>query len=185
MLCCATPVGAMGASINSNNAMAGTANEMNSVGNSPSGSSATYGNPGSIATSTQMLSNLVSVHRGLAPGLVSHYNTTPVFDVYANVDRRDLGGVGAEIQKLMAETKTKLPSSSQLTLRGQFETMQTSFFRLGLGMIASRRIGLLVDGRQFPILARPVHHPHRLAGRHGRHRVDAVRHPDHLQRSPR
>ncbi len=133
-----TPVGAMGASLNTNNSMAGTANEgLNAVGNSPNGSSAAYGNPGSVAGGTQLLSNVVTVHRGLAPGLVSHYNVTPVFDVYANVDRRDLGGVGADIQKLMAEMNPKLHAGTQLTLRGQYLTMQNSFFRLGLGMAAA------------------------------------------------
>jgi multidrug efflux pump subunit AcrB len=135
-----TPVGAMGVAVNSNTAssMAGTSNEaLNSVGNSPNGASAAYGNPGSIAGGTQMLSNLVTVRRGLAPGLVSHYNVTPVFDVYANVDRRDLGGVGGDVQKLIAEMKSKLPAGTLLTLRGQYDTMQTSFVRLGLGMVAA------------------------------------------------
>ena len=35
--------------------------------------------------------------------IVNHYNVWPVFDVFANVDRRDLGGVGNEVQKIMAE----------------------------------------------------------------------------------
>jgi multidrug efflux pump subunit AcrB len=135
-----TPVGAMAASVASNTpgSIAGVANQsLASVGNSPSGTSAAYGNPGSIAGGTQLLSNLVTVSRGLAPGLVSHYNVTPVFDVYANVDRRDLGSVGGEIEKLMGETKSKLPPATTLTLRGQYATMQTSFFRLGLGMAAA------------------------------------------------
>ncbi|MBI2681598.1 MAG: efflux RND transporter permease subunit, partial [Candidatus Solibacter usitatus] len=58
-----------------------------------------------------------------------------VFDVYANVDRRDLGGVGAEVQKIMREEEAKLPRGTTLALRGQIETMQSSFFRLGLGMV--------------------------------------------------
>jgi multidrug efflux pump subunit AcrB len=54
--------------------------------------------------STQLLSNLVTVQRGsYAPVIVNHYNVWPVFDVYANVDRRDLGGVGAEVEKIMRE----------------------------------------------------------------------------------
>jgi multidrug efflux pump subunit AcrB len=135
-----TPVGSMGAAVATNTAgsLAGTANEMNnSVGTSPGGATAAYGNPGSVVGGTQLLSNLVDVKRGLAPALVSHYNATPVFDVYANIDRRDLGGVGGDIQKLMAEEKSKLPPATQLILRGQFDTMQSSFFRLGLGMIAA------------------------------------------------
>ena len=58
-----------------------------SVGASPSGSSQAYGNPGAMAGSTQLLSNLVTVQRGTAPVIVNHYNVQPVFDVYANVDR--------------------------------------------------------------------------------------------------
>jgi multidrug efflux pump subunit AcrB len=105
-----------------------------SVGTSPSGSSQAYGNPGAMAGTTQLLSNLVTVQRGAAPVIVNHYNVQPVFDVYANVDRRDLGGVGAEVQKIMATQQAHLPRGTTLTLRGQIETMQTSFFRLGLGM---------------------------------------------------
>jgi multidrug efflux pump subunit AcrB len=105
-----------------------------SVGASPSGSSQAYGNPGAIAGSTQLLSNLVTVERGTAPVIVNHYNVQPVFDVYANVDRRDLGGVGAEVEKIMQEETAHLPRGTTLALRGQYETMRSSFFRLGLGM---------------------------------------------------
>ena len=41
--------------------------------------------------------------RGYTPVIVNHYNVWPVFDVYANVDRRDLGGVGAEVEKIMQD----------------------------------------------------------------------------------
>jgi len=68
---------------------------------------------------------------------VSHYNVQPVFDIYANVDRTDLGTVGAAVQNIMKDESKKLPRATTLTLRGQFDTMQSSFFRLGLGMIAA------------------------------------------------
>ena len=105
-----------------------------SVGASPSGSSQAYGNPGAIPGSTQLLSNLVTVERGTAPVIVDHYNVQPVFDVYANVDRRDLGGVGAEVEKIMREESAHLPRGTTFALRGQYDTMKSSFFRLGLGM---------------------------------------------------
>jgi multidrug efflux pump subunit AcrB len=101
---------------------------------SPSGSSLAYGNPGAMTNSTQLLSNLVTVERGVAPVIVNHYNVWPVFDVYANVDRRDLGGVGNEVRKIMNEETKHLPRGTTLDLRGQVETMQSSFFRLGVGM---------------------------------------------------
>src|SRR5579872_4007594 len=106
-----------------------------SIGASPNGSSQSYGNPGSMAGSTQLLSNLATVRRGYAPVIVNHYNVWPVFDVYANVDRSDLGGVGAEVEKIMREEEPRLPRGTSFALRGQIETMQSSFFRLGLGMI--------------------------------------------------
>jgi len=105
------------------------------VGASPSGDSLAYGNPGALNGSTQLLSNLVSVERSTAPVIINHYNVWPVFDVYANVDRRDLGGVGTEVQKIMHEEEKYLPRGTTFALRGQFDTMQSSFFRLGLGMI--------------------------------------------------
>jgi multidrug efflux pump subunit AcrB len=107
----------------------------NSIGGAPNGSSLAYGNPGAMPGSTQLLSNLVSVQRGYAPVIVNHYNVGPVFDVYANVARRDLGGVGSEVQKIMREEEPHLPRGMTLELRGQIATMQSSFFRLGLGLI--------------------------------------------------
>jgi multidrug efflux pump subunit AcrB len=105
------------------------------VSASPSGSSQAYGSPGAIPGSTQLLSNLVSVQRAYTPVIVNHYNVTPVFDVYANVDRRDLGGLGAEVRRIMREEEPNLPRGTTFALRGQVETMESSFFRLGLGMI--------------------------------------------------
>jgi len=54
--------------------------------------------------------------------------------VYANVDRRDLGGVGAAVRMILREEEPRLPRGTTFALRGQIETMQSSFFRLGLGM---------------------------------------------------
>ncbi len=105
-----------------------------SVGVSPSGASQAYGNPGAIPGSTQLLSNLATVRRAYAPVIVNHYNVWPVFDVYANVDRRDLGGVGGEVEKIMREEEAHLPRGASFALRGQIETMQSSFLRLGWGM---------------------------------------------------
>jgi multidrug efflux pump subunit AcrB len=106
-----------------------------SVGTSPNGSSQAYGNPGAMTGSTQLLSNLVSIQRDYTPVIVNHYNVQPVFDVYANVDRRDLGSVGTEVEKIVRAEEPHLPRGTSFVLRGQYETMRSSFFRLGLGMI--------------------------------------------------
>jgi len=92
-------------------------------------------NAGNGAANPQLLSNLAGVSRGVAPEIVNHYNTQPVYDVYTNVDRRDLGSVGSAVEKMVAEESAKLPMGSSIEVRGQYRTMQTSFYRLGLGML--------------------------------------------------
>ncbi len=90
-----------------------------------------YGAPGS----TQLLQNLATIKRTSSRSIVNHYNVQPVFDVYANTDQRDLGGVARDVQKIMAEFQKKLPPASFFVLRGQVLTMQSSFVRLGLGLL--------------------------------------------------
>src|SRR5580765_1485339 len=107
-----------------------------SVGSSPSGASLAYGNPGAMTNgSAQLLSNLVDVRRSYGPVIINHYNVAPVFDVYSNVDRRDLGSVGAEVERIVQKERANLPRGTTLTLRGEYETMRTSFVRLGLGIL--------------------------------------------------
>jgi multidrug efflux pump subunit AcrB len=114
----------------------GTANAVNSsVGNGPNQASQAYGNPGAASASPQLLSNLATVSRDVTSEIVNHYNVQPVYDVYANVDRRDLGGVGNGIEKIVKDVSTHLPKGTTIEMRGQVSTMQTSFYRLGLGLI--------------------------------------------------
>jgi multidrug efflux pump subunit AcrB len=75
------------------------------------------------------------VTRGVAPEIVNHYNVTPVFDVYANVYRRDLGSVGAAVDRIVDKASAHLPRGTTIDVRGQYSTMQSSFYRLGLGMV--------------------------------------------------
>ena len=93
-----------------------------------------YGNPGSAPASTQLLANMASVARNVAPEIVNHYNVQPVFDVYANIDRRDLGSVGAASRRSCTRPRPSCRAASSIDLRGQITTMQNSFYRLGLGM---------------------------------------------------
>jgi multidrug efflux pump subunit AcrB len=97
--------------------------------------STAYGNPGASASGPQMLSNVADTSRGVAPQIVSHYNVQPVIDVYANVDRTDLGSVGDRVRKIVNAAAPKLVPGQTLKLRGQVETMQSSFGRLALGLV--------------------------------------------------
>jgi multidrug efflux pump subunit AcrB len=116
--------------------MAGSANAgVSATGAGPSQSTAAYGNPGAMSGGPQLLQNLAGTGRGVAPEIVTHYNVQPVYDIYVNVDRRDLGGVGTEVAKIVKDASQNLPRGTFLELRGQLATMQSSFLRLGLGMI--------------------------------------------------
>jgi multidrug efflux pump subunit AcrB len=106
-----------------------------SVGAGPSQTSAAYGNPGAAGGGAQLLSNLAGVGRSVAPEIVNHYNVQPVFDVYANVDRRDLGAVGSAAEKIVDDVSRRLPRGTTLDLRGQVATMESSFYRLGVGLV--------------------------------------------------
>jgi multidrug efflux pump subunit AcrB len=86
-------------------------------------------------TASQLLGNLATFHRDETQIVIDHYNIQPVYDIYADVDRRDLGGVASQIQKIMTETNKSLPLGTTLSLRGEVTTMQQSFTRLGIGIV--------------------------------------------------
>jgi multidrug efflux pump subunit AcrB len=121
---------------NTATSLGGVANAVNtSVGAGPNQASAAYGNPGALQGGPQLLSNLAGVSRSVSAEIVNHYNVQPVYDIYANVDRRDLGSVGSAVQKIVDQAAEKAPRGTTLDVRGQVSTMQSSFYRLGLGMI--------------------------------------------------
>ena len=133
-----TPVAVRAPAVMSNTAgsTAGASNTTDSsTGTAPNQASMAYGNPGAMPYPTQLLSNLATVDHGLTTEIVNHYNVQPVFDVYANIDRRDLGGVTSQVEKIMAQTR--VPKTTTLMLRGEAKTMRDSFLRLGLGLIAA------------------------------------------------
>jgi multidrug efflux pump subunit AcrB len=133
-----TPISAAGTAVSFNTpgSMAGSSNPGDaSTSAAPNQSSAAYGNPGALPYQTQLLSNLATIEHITGPEIANHYNVQPVFDVYANIDRRDLGGVASQVQKIIEDTK--IPKTTQIFLRGQAATMQSSFYRLGLGLIAA------------------------------------------------
>jgi multidrug efflux pump subunit AcrB len=82
----------------------------------------------------QLLANLAEFRRTVAPPVISHYNILPVIDVYGGVSGRDLGGVLNELKPLIAQAEKELPRGSFISLRGQAETMHSSFKGLGLGL---------------------------------------------------
>ena len=68
---------------------------------------------------------------------MSHRNVQPVYDIYANVDGKDLGSVVTAVRKLLPELEAKLPKGSFVMLRGQADSMDASFYALGIGILFS------------------------------------------------
>lgn len=91
----------------------------------------------SSSAPSQILGNLASIDRGAEQGLVSHYNARPVIDIFGAVEGTDLATVARKIDKIVADNKSKLPRGTEVYLRGQIETMRTSFIGLVGGLLFS------------------------------------------------
>jgi CzcA family heavy metal efflux pump len=83
----------------------------------------------------QILGSLASFSRGAEMGVVNHYDIESAIDIYGAVDGRDLGGVAREMTPIIDQFKNDLPAGSRVIVRGQIETMNSSFIGLlsGLG----------------------------------------------------
>jgi CzcA family heavy metal efflux pump len=102
-------------------------NTVNTLRNTPV-SSANHANP-------QLLGNLASVAHGEGATNVTHYNVQPTFDVLAGVQDQDLGAVSKAVDRVIASMQSTLPRGTTVTVRGQVESMKTSFRGLAYGLI--------------------------------------------------
>jgi multidrug efflux pump subunit AcrB len=85
----------------------------------------------------EVLGNLANITPGAELGVVSHYDVQPVIDIYTNVDGTDLGSVTRSMEKIIDKHKADLPRGSHFILRGQSQTMKTSYFGLLAGLVFS------------------------------------------------
>jgi CzcA family heavy metal efflux pump len=85
----------------------------------------------------QILGNLVTTSTVARPASISHYNVQPMINVYASVDGRDLGSVSDEVIRHAGQIEKELPRGSRLFIRGQVQTMQSSFLGLGVGLLGA------------------------------------------------
>jgi multidrug efflux pump subunit AcrB len=85
----------------------------------------------------QILGNLASIRRGSEQGTVSHYNARPVIDIYGAVEGTDLASVANKVEQIVKDSKSKLPRGTEIYVRGQIQTMHTSFTGLVYGLLFS------------------------------------------------
>jgi multidrug efflux pump subunit AcrB len=82
----------------------------------------------------QLLGNLVDAQAARQPLVVSRYNIQNVVDVFVSVQGTDLASVAGKVQAQVDEIRPKLTRGNQVTIRGQVQTMQSSFIGLGVGL---------------------------------------------------
>ncbi len=88
-----------------------------------------------------LMASLVSVKRGAGMAVESHYDIAPVIDIYGSVSGRDLGGVARDINKRIDALRSELPRGSHVVVRGQVQTMRSSY----VGLLSGLAFAILLD----------------------------------------
>ena len=82
-----------------------------------------------------ILGDVASIDRDAARAVISHWNVQPVIDVFGSVQGRDLGAVADDVNRIVDANLKDLPKGAKLVVRGQIETMISSFNGLGFGLV--------------------------------------------------
>jgi multidrug efflux pump subunit AcrB len=83
---------------------------------------------------SQILGDISSISRAPEMPEISHYNLHRIIDIYASVEGRDLGAAGKEVGRIVSDTEKSLPRGSRINIRGQLDTMKTSYAGLAAGL---------------------------------------------------
>ena len=106
-------------------------NSLNALANTPVSTS--------LAVSGQvvpgMLSNVATFKRDKVATNSNQSNIQPVFEVYAGVQGRDLGGVAAAISRVTTDLQKELKPGNTIQVLGQIQSMNNSFRNLGIGLM--------------------------------------------------
>jgi multidrug efflux pump subunit AcrB len=86
------------------------------------------------AKQPEILADVANISRSTEMPVITHYNIRRTLDIYGNVQGTDLGSVNRQIEKIVAANEKSLPRGSFLRVRGQIETMQSSYFGLLAGL---------------------------------------------------
>ncbi len=88
-----------------------------------------------LTQQSQLLCDLCTIERRPSAGVVNHLNIQPVYDIYANVQGRDLGGVASDIQEIVDDYQTKMTPGNNIIISGVVSNMKLAFKKLGFGFI--------------------------------------------------
>ncbi len=90
-----------------------------------------------IAKPVQVLGGVASFTRGQELASVSHYDIQPVIDIFGNFAHTDLHSVDLGMEKIIERHRRDLPRGSEIVVKGQVQTMATSYRGLLFGLIFS------------------------------------------------
>lgn len=82
-----------------------------------------------------LLSNVATFKRDTVPTNSNQTNIQPVYEVYASIEGRDLGGVAADINKIVTDLQSQLSPGNTIQVVGQIQSMKASFRNLGIGLL--------------------------------------------------
>ena len=85
----------------------------------------------------QILGGVASITRGATAAVVYHYDSQNLIDIYGDVQGRDLGAVADDINAKVAALEGKLPRATHIVLRGQVQTMLSSYTGLAIGVVGA------------------------------------------------
>jgi len=92
---------------------------------------------GRDSSKLETLSNVATLSREPMQTLITHSNIQRTFDIYANVQDRDLGMVEADLKRILPEFQSRLKPGNQIVLRGQMKSKNDAFLHLGLGLVGA------------------------------------------------
>jgi multidrug efflux pump subunit AcrB len=86
---------------------------------------------------TTVLGGIADIRRTQSSAVVSQYDISPMVEIYATTQGRDLGAVSADIQKIMAQNDKDKPKGSIIALVGQTATMNSAYSGLLFGLLGA------------------------------------------------
>jgi multidrug efflux pump subunit AcrB len=86
---------------------------------------------------TTVLGGIAAIRRTHSDAVVSQYDISPMVEIYATTQGRDLGAVSADIQKIIAQNDKDKPKGSTVALVGQTATMHSAYSGLLFGLLGA------------------------------------------------
>jgi multidrug efflux pump subunit AcrB len=90
-----------------------------------------------VPTAAPILGGVANITRTTSSAIVSQYDIQSLVQVFATPQGRDLGGIAADVRKVIADTAKDVPKGSSVVLSGQVQTMNSAFSGLLFGLLGA------------------------------------------------